>query len=196
MKKFLFVIVLVLMCVGNSIASEKMPKCASKRLYLSGEIKDITFVNVMSSVVEPCLENGIDATLWISSEGGSIEPAIAIYDGVKLAANKNDANFKTVATGQVASAAVFIFLSGSQRLILPNATILIHEASINLSAKMTLHDLTDKVEIIRGVREAMINILVKETNLTRNQAEEFIRNGKSFNAQEAVNYGFADKILE
>ncbi len=195
MKKFLFVIVLVLMCVGNSIASEKMPKCASKRLYLSGEIKDITFVNVMSSVVEPCLEKGVDARLWISSGGGSIEPAIAIYDGVKLSVNKH-ANFKTVATGQVASSAVFIFLSGSQRLILPNATILIHEVSINPSSKMTLYDLTDKIETIRGIRESMINILVKETNLTKNQAEEFIRNGKSFNAQEAVNYGFADKILE
>ncbi len=195
MQKFLFVIALALMCVSNSIASENMPKCASKRLYLSGEIKDVTFVNVMSSVVEPCLENGIDATLWISSEGGSIEPAIAIYDGVKLSVNKH-ANFKTVATGQVASSAVFIFLSGSERLILPNATILIHEASINPSAKMTLYDLTDKIETIKGIRESMINILVKETALTRSQAEDFILHGKSFNAQEAVNYGFADKILE
>src|SRR5438552_16074739 len=68
-----------------------------------------------------------DIFLYINSPGGTVYDALAIYDTMQYV--KSD--IQTVGIGVNASAAAFLLSSGTKgkRLILPNATVMIHQPS-------------------------------------------------------------------
>ncbi len=172
---------------------EELAFCATKKIVFSGSVSADTYEGMMGNVIEPCLEKGKDATLWISSEGGEIYPSFAIYDSVNFLSN---AKLTTVAAGQVTSAAVFVYLSGDKRVILPESIILIHDVKTTVGEGYhTITGLQETVNSLRSIRSTMVKILVERTRMTREDAEEFIQNGKIFTAEEAVKYGLAHEIL-
>lgn len=192
-------IILMILSLATSVAStknttgnEKNQTCG--KFFLSGKITGETFSSLSNLMISPCLEKNIPATLVISSEGGSVSTALAIYDSVQM--NKAT-SLTTVATGSVASSAVLIYLSGNNRLISPHASIFLHPIRVYVKKEeITELELKEKLESMRNLKKSYIQILVKETSLTREQAEDIMMRGKSFNAEEAVEHGFAHEITE
>src|SRR6266576_5489489 len=88
-----------------------------------------------------------DIIFYINSPGGSVYDAFAIYDTMQFV--KPD--IQTVGIGVQASAAAFLLSSGTKgkRLILPHATVMIHQPSSGAS-RAKISDL--EIDLREGLR--------------------------------------------
>src|SRR6201994_3656083 len=96
-----------------------------------------------------------DIIFYINSPGGSVYDAFAIYDTMQFV--KPD--IQTVGIGVQASAAAFLLSSGTKgkRLLLPNATVMIHQPSSGTGGKVTDQqiDLREALRVKKMLEEIM-----------------------------------------
>src|SRR3990170_1004092 len=109
-----------------------------------------------------------DIIFYINSPGGSVYNAFAIYDTMKFV----KCDIQTVGIGVNASAAAFLLSSGAKgkRLLLPNATVMIHQPSA-AAEKAKITDL--EIDLREGIRiKKLLNeILAKNTGQPLSKVE-------------------------
>lgn len=135
---------------------------------------------------------GKDIYLYINSPGGSVYDALAIYDTMNFI--KSDV--QTVGIGVQASAAAFILSSGTKgkRLILPNASVMIHQPSSGTRGKVT----DQEIDLREGLRikKLLEDIMAKNTGQKASRIHEDMERDKWMTAQEAKKYGIVDDVIE
>ena len=132
-----------------------------------------------------------DIQLYINSPGGSVYDALAIYDTIQYITN----DVQTVGIGIQASAAAFLLSSGTKgkRVLLPNASVMIHQPSSGTRGKVTDQEI-DLRESLR-VKKLLEEIMAKNTGQKVTKIHEDMERDKWLTAKEAVTYGIADKIV-
>jgi ATP-dependent Clp protease protease subunit len=132
-----------------------------------------------------------DIYFYINSPGGSVYDALAIYDTIQYVAN----DVQTVGIGIQASAAAFLLSSGTKgkRIILPNATVMIHQPSSGTRGKVTDQEI-DLRESLR-VKKLLEEIMAKNTGQKAAKIHDDMERDKWLNAKEAKEYGIVDKIV-
>ena len=135
-----------------------------------------------------------DITIYINSPGGLVTAGMAIYDTLQFI--KPDV--QTIVMGQACSMGSLLASSGAKgkRFILPNARHMIHQPSGGSRGQAT--DMLIQVTEILKMKQVLTEIYVKH-NSAGKTFEEFTADMERDNfmsAQEAVDYGLADKILE
>lgn len=132
-----------------------------------------------------------DIYFYINSPGGSVYDAMAIYDTMQYISN----DVQTVGIGIQASAAAFLLSSGTKgkRVILPNATVMVHQPSSGTRGKVTDQEI-DLRESLR-VKKLLEEIMAKNTGQKVTKIHEDMERDKWLNAKEAVAYGIVDKII-
>ena len=133
-----------------------------------------------------------DIVFYINSPGGSVYNAFAIYDTMQFV--KSDV--QTVGVGVNASAAAFLLSSGAKgkRLLLPHATVMIHQPSAAAErAKIT--DL--EIDLREGIRIKKLTneILAKNTGQPVSKIERDVDRDYWMTAEEAEKYGLVDKVI-
>lgn len=100
-----------------------------------------------------------DIQFFINSPGGSVYDALAIYDTMQYISN----DIQTVGIGIQASAAAFLLSSGTKgkRVVLPNASVMIHQPSSGTRGKVTDQEI-DLRESLR-VKKLLEEIMAKNT---------------------------------
>jgi ATP-dependent Clp protease, protease subunit len=136
-----------------------------------------------------------DISLYINSPGGSITAGLAIYDTMQYV----KPNIQTLCVGQAASMAAVLLASGtkSKRFALPNSRVVIHQPLImggGLSGQATEIDIHAK-DIMR-MRHRMNEILAKHTGQNVDKIERDTDRDYILQAQEAVEYGLVDQVME
>jgi ATP-dependent Clp protease protease subunit len=133
-----------------------------------------------------------DIILYINSPGGSVYDAMAIYDTMQFV--KSD--IQTVGIGVQASAAAFLLSSGTKgkRLLLPHATVMIHQPSSGTRGKVTDQEI-DLREALR-VKKMMEEIMSKNTGQPTKKVHEDMERDFWMTADEAKKYGLVDKIID
>jgi ATP-dependent Clp protease protease subunit len=133
-----------------------------------------------------------DIILYINSPGGSVYDAMAIYDTMQFV--KSD--IQTVGIGVQASAAAFLLSSGTKgkRLLLPHATVMIHQPSSGTRGKVTDQEI-DLREALR-VKRMMEEIMSKNTGQPIKKVHEDMERDFWMTADEAEKYGLVDKIID
>ncbi len=133
-----------------------------------------------------------DIILYINSPGGSVYDAMAIYDTMQFV--KSD--IQTVGIGVQASAAAFLLSSGTKgkRLLLPHATVMIHQPSSGTRGKVTDQEI-DLREALR-VKRMMEEIMAKNTGQPIKRVHEDMERDFWMTADEAKKYGLVDKIID
>lgn len=133
-----------------------------------------------------------DIILYINSPGGSVYDAMAIYDTMQFV--KSD--IQTVGIGVQASAAAFLLSSGTKgkRLLLPHATVMIHQPSSGTRGKVTDQEI-DLREALR-VKRMMEEIMSKNTGQPIKKVHEDMERDFWMTADEAKKYGLVDKIID
>lgn len=133
-----------------------------------------------------------DIILYINSPGGSVYDAMAIYDTMQFV--KSD--IQTVGIGVQASAAAFLLSSGAKgkRLLLPHATVMIHQPSSGTRGKVTDQEI-DLREALR-VKRMMEEIMAKNTGQPIKRVHEDMERDFWMTADEAKKYGLVDKIID
>ncbi|OZG49639.1 ATP-dependent Clp protease protease subunit [Pseudoscardovia suis] len=132
-----------------------------------------------------------DIWLYINSPGGSITAGMAIYDTMQLI--KPDV--ATVAVGMAASMGQFLLSSGTKgkRFITSHARVLMHQPSGGIGGTQT--DVRISAELIMDMKKTLSELTAEQTGHT---VEEIYRDNEYdhwFTAQQALEYGFVDKIV-
>jgi ATP-dependent Clp protease protease subunit len=131
--------------------------------------------------------------LYINSPGGAAEGFFAIYDAM----NHIQAPVRTICIGEACSAAADLLASGSpgKREATPNAQIMIHSIQIeDLSGSMTA--VAKDMARTKIIHKRTIEILADNTGQSFAKVLKDCKTDKYMSAQEALDYGIIDKILE
>ena len=136
-----------------------------------------------------------DIFLYINSPGGSITAGMAIYDTMQYI--RPDVH--TICIGLAASMGAFILAAGAKgkRTALPNSEILIHQPLIGgggISGQATEIEIHAK-HLLR-VKERMNRILAERTGQTIEKIEADTDRDRYMTAEEALEYGIVDEVLE
>jgi ATP-dependent Clp protease, protease subunit len=163
-------------------------------IFLGTPISDDIANAVMAQLL--CLESmdpERDIIIYINSPGGSFTALTAIYDTMRFV--KPDV--MTVCLGQAASAAAVLLAAGAKgkRLALPNSRILIHQPYTEGSYGQASDIEIQANEILR-MRLLLEQMISDHTDKTPEEVSRDIERDKILTAQQAIDYGLIDSILE
>jgi ATP-dependent Clp protease, protease subunit len=132
-----------------------------------------------------------DIFLYINSPGGSVYDGLAIFDTIQHV--KNDV--QTVGIGLQASMGAFLLSSGTKgkRFILPHSKVMIHQPSSGTRGKVSDMEIDLKESL--ALRRLLNELLAKNTGQKITQIEKDVDRDYWMNAEEAIRYGIADKII-
>lgn len=162
-------------------------------IMLTGEINDAVANAVVAQLLFLAAEDDKkDISIYINSPGGSITAGMAIYDTMNLI--KPDVS--TICVGMAASMGAFLLAAGKKgkRYALPNSEIMIHQPLGGAQGQAT--EIQIAAKHILKVKERMNTILSSLTNQPLEKIEQDTERDNYMFAQDALEYGLVDKILE
>ena len=129
---------------------------------------------------------------YINSPGGVITSGMSIYDTMQYI--KPDVS--TLCIGQAASMGSFLLAAGEKgkRFSLPNSRIMVHQPSAGFQGQAT--DIEIQAKEILTLKAKLNKILAENTKQTIKKIQGDTERDYFMNAEEAVNYGLVDEILE
>ena len=145
-----------------------------------------------------------DITMYINSPGGSVTAGLAIYDTMQYI--KPDV--VTVVMGQAASMGSFLAQAGApgKRLVLPESRTMIHRVSSGTrgtggSVHVQELEMEDNIRHLREskrLNERLTELYVRHNTAGKTYDEMFetMKFDTFLSAQEAVDAGLADKVIE
>lgn len=133
-----------------------------------------------------------DVHLYINSPGGVITAGMAIYDTMQYI----KCDVSTICVGMAASMGAFLLAGGTKgkRYALPNAEIMIHQPSGGAQGQATEIQIT--AEWILKTKEKMNKILAANTGQSIERIAADTERDKWMTAQDALEYGIIDKIID
>jgi len=164
-------------------------------VFLNGAVDDYSanvivaqFLHLESSDSEK------DIHFYINSPGGVVTAGMSIYDTMQFI----KPNICTYVMGQACSMGSLLAQAGTsgKRYMLPNARHMIHQPSGGARGQAT--DMQIQVEEILKMKQSLTEIYVKH-NSKGKTFEEFAKDmerDKFMSAEEALEYGLIDKIVE
>ncbi|MCW2739069.1 ATP-dependent Clp protease proteolytic subunit [Nocardioides sp.] len=163
-------------------------------IYLGTPISDDVANAVIAQLM--CLETmnpDSDISIYINSPGGSFTALTAIYDTMRFI--KPDV--QTVCLGQAASAAAILLGAGAKgkRMALPNSRILIHQPYTEGTFGQTSDIEIQANEILR-MRELLERMIADSSGKDIDQVSRDIERDKILTAEQAVEYGLIDAVIE
>ena len=162
-------------------------------IFLGEEVNDATASLVVAQLLFLESEDPTkDIYLYINSPGGSVTAGFAIYDTM----NYIKCDVSTICIGMAASMGAFLLSGGTKgkRLALPNAEIMIHQPSGGARGQET--EIRIVAEEILKTRKKLNEILAANTGRTFEQLEVDTERDNYMTAQEALEYGLIDRIVE
>lgn len=162
-------------------------------LFIGSPIDDYVANLVIAQLLHLASEDpSKDINLYINSPGGSVIAGLAIYDTMQFI--KPDVS--TICVGLGASMAQVLLCAGAKgkRYALPHSRILLHQPSGGTQGQLSDIEIYTK-EIIR-TRDTLYDIISKHTGKDVEQILKDADRDKYMSAQEALEYGIIDQILE
>lgn len=133
--------------------------------------------------------DGKDITVWINSPGGDVVAASVIYTALKE--HKGKVTVKV--DGAAISAASVISMAGDTVLMSPTSVMMIHNPLTSVVGEEK--DMEHAAEILREVKETIVNAYVKKTGRSREKVAQMMDAETWMGAAKAIENGFADGML-
>ena len=145
-----------------------------------------------------------DILFYINSPGGSVTAGLAIYDTMQFI--KPDVS--TIVLGQACSMGSFLAQAGAKgkRLVLPESRTMIHRVSSGTPGtrgsvhvqELQFEDAVRSMEESKRLNERLTQLYVKHNTAGKQYDELFatMKFDTFLSAQEAVEYGLADQVVE
>ena len=134
-------------------------------------------------------ETGEDIEVHINSGGGDVYAGSEIYTALRSYSGKVVVKI----VGIAASAASVIAMAGDEVEISPTAQIMIHNVSSNVSGDHNA--LLHEAEVLEGFNKSIANAYIYKTGKALDDLLNLMNKTTWFDAESAVNQGFADKIM-
>mgnify|MGYP004468131601 FL=1 len=135
-----------------------------------------------------------EISLYINSPGGSITDGMAIVDTI----NYIKCPVSTICVGMAASMGAVLLASGAkgQRFATPNAEILIHQPLISGGLSGQTTEIKIHADHMVKTREKLNKLLSERTGQNLETIERDTERDNYMTAQEALEYGLIDGILD
>jgi ATP-dependent Clp protease protease subunit len=133
-----------------------------------------------------------DISIYINSPGGSIYSGLAVYDTMQFI--KPD--IQTICIGIAMSMGSLLLTGGAKgkRFALPNSRLLMHQPSAGFEGQAT--DIEIHAREILKIRQRIDEIYAEHTGRPVEQVHEDMERDRFFKAEEAVEYGLIDRVIE
>lgn len=133
-----------------------------------------------------------DISFYINSPGGSVTAGLAIYDTIQYI--KPDV--QTICVGEASNIAAVLLSAGTsgKRIALSNANILLRQPIGGIGGQAS--DIAIQTREISRIRNNLVDILVKHTGQTRKKIFKDTERDYYLTAQNAVEYGIIDSMME
>jgi len=201
---------LVPMVVEKEAGSERSYDIYSRLLkdriiMLNGPVED----NMANLIVAQMLfleseDTEKDINLYINSPGGAVTAGLAIYDTMQFI----KCDVRTIVMGQACSMGSFLAQAGAagKRVVLPESRTMIHRVSSGTRGtsgsvhvqELQFEDAIRSMEESKKINKRLTELYVKH-NTAGKQYDELFETMKFdtfLTAQEAVEHGLADKVVE
>ena len=162
---------------------------------LTGEVNDMTANLVVAQMLFLESQNNSDPiNFYINSPGGAVTAGLGIYDTMQFIKSP----VSTIVMGQACSMGSFLAMAGEagQRLVLPNSRTMIHQPSGGAGGQAT--DMEIQVQEILKMKKNLTETYVKHNSVgkTYDELAAAMERDNFMSAQEAVDFGLADKVIE
>jgi len=166
-----------------------------RKIFLWGAVtdetaKDLTEKLLYLEVTAP----GKDITFYMNTPGGSITAGMAVYDTIKLITSP----VKIVVTGMAASMGSILLCAApkGRRLLYPHSRVLIHQPLISGRMVGPATDINIQAKEMEKIRAELNQILATASGQPLDRINRDTDRDFYLNAQEAIDYGLADRIVD
>ena len=162
-------------------------------IFLSEEVNDTTASLVVAQLrYLEAQDPDKDIQFYINSPGGSVTAGMAIYDTMQYI----KCDVATICVGMAASMGAFLLSAGAKgkRMALPNAEIMIHQPSAGTQGQIT--DMAIHMKRLQTIKERMNRIMSENTGRSIEEVTSACERDNFMSAQEAMEFGLIDKVLE
>lgn len=178
---------------GMSLTDSVSERLLRERIIILGsEVKDTNANEITAQLLLLAAEDPEkDITLYINSPGGSVTAGMAIYDTMMLI----EPDVATTAMGLAASMGQFLLTAGAKgkRAALPHARILMHQPSAGVGG--TAADIAIQADMLGQSKQEMAELIAQHTGQSVERIIADSDRDRWFTAQEALEYGFIDKVI-
>ena len=162
-------------------------------IWLGGEVRDENANAICAQLLLLAAEDpDRDIYLYINSPGGSVTAGMAIYDTMQYI--KPDV--VTVGMGLAASMGQFLLTAGApgKRYITPHTRVLLHQPLGGAGGSAT--EIRINADLILGMKKELAAITASRTGKTIEQVEADGDRDHWFTAQEALEDGVVDRVID
>ncbi len=133
-----------------------------------------------------------DISIYINCPGGSIYSGLAIYDTMQFIKPE----IHTICVGIAMSMGSLLLTGGTtgKRFALPNSRLLIHQPSAGFEGQST--DIEIHAREILNMRQRIDEIYAHHTGQSLEQVHADMERDRFFKADEAVEYGLIDRVID
>jgi ATP-dependent Clp protease protease subunit len=166
---------------------------ARRVLVLDGPLDDDNGTLIATQLIALAQDDpAADVALWINSPGGSVPSMLAIRDLMRLV----PCDVSTLVLGIAYSAGQFLLSSGTpgKRRALPRSRVLMHQGSSGIAG--TAVDVELQANDLRHTRDTVLGLIAEDTGQPIERIFEDSLHDRWYTAQEALDYGFVDAIVE
>ena len=128
--------------------------------------------------------------LFLGSPGGGLYESLAIYDTFQLIPNE----IVAICSGKVMSGGILILLGCDVRLATPNTTFMIHHGHTVMQGNVV--QLKEQVDEISSLNDRMLDIIIKETKIRREQLSGWLAKDHYMNVTNATTHGLIHSEIE
>lgn len=134
-----------------------------------------------------------DISLYINSPGGSVTDGLAIYDTMQYVS----CDIRTICIGMAASMGQFLLTAGApgKRFALPHSRILMHQPHAG-GMQGQASDIAIQAEQIVYLKKMLAERIAFHTGQPLEKIEADSDRDRWFTAQESLEYGFIDAVIE
>jgi len=163
-------------------------------VFLGTPVNDVVASSVVAQLLYLAAEdNEKDVNLYINSPGGVVSSGLAIYDTMQFI----DCDVATTCVGLAASMGAVLLAGGAKgkRNALPNSRVMIHQPLLSgLGGQAS--DIEIEAKEVMRTKKRLSQILADHSGKDVEQVIEDSDRNKWMNAQETLDYGLIDTIME
>jgi ATP-dependent Clp protease protease subunit len=164
-------------------------------IFLGGGVSDVMANLVVAQLLFLANEDPkAEISMYVNSPGGSVSAGLGIVDTMRFV----PCPVATYVIGQAASMGSVIACSGTKgrRFALPHAENLMHQPLIGGVIEGQATDLEIHAKHILRLRDKLYTLYSENTGQTKQKIHDDCDRDKWLNAQEMLEYGLIDKVLD
>ena len=162
---------------------------------LNGPVEDVTSNLIVAQLLYLESDNAEkDIYFYINSPGGVITSGMAIYDTIKMISS----DVTVIVTGMAASMGSILLSAAEKgnRYLYPHSYVMIHQPLIAGQLRGPAVDIHIHAQYLEQLRTRLNKILSDASGQPLEKIEEDTDRDFYMTAEEAIEYGLADKIIE